>query len=338
MTKTNQYAKCILAVLFIGLLAFGKMTAYAGAAKINVLLIDGQNNHNWAETTPVIKDILEKTGRFKVDVCTSPEAPPKRPGINKDDKNDPSKVDAWEKAVADWENEVAKVKQDNEAAWLNWRPVFSDYDVVVGNYNGQSWPKEVEEDFEKYMREGGGFVVIHAADNAFSKWDEYNKMIGVGGWGGRNQKSGPMLRYRNGEWIRDTSPGGGGTHGKKVSTLVVTHEPDHPIMKGLPEQWMHVTDEIYGKLRGPAENLTVLASSFSDEKDGGTGEQEPGLMVIDYHKGRVFHTIYGHAAKEMEGLGFQITLQRGAEWAATGKVTLPLPKEKLSQTEAITVN
>ena len=82
-------------------------------------------------------------------------------------------------------------------------------------------------------------------------------------------------------------------------------------------------------------NFLSLASSFSDEKDRGTGEQEPGLMVIDYHKGRVFHTIYGHAGKQMLGLGFQITLQRGTEWAATGDVTQPLPKQKLSETEAV---
>ena len=245
---------------------------------------------------------------------------------------------AWQTRVDSWKQEVARAKQENAAKWLKWRPAFSDYDVVVSNYNGQSWPKDVEKEFEKYMRQGGGLVVVHAADNAFSGWEEYNKMMGIGGWGGRNEESGPMLRYRNGQWVHDRSPGRGGTHGKQVAALVVTHEPNHPIMKGLPPQWMHVTDEIYGKMRGPAENLTVLASSFSDEKDQGTGEQEPGLMVIDYHKGRVFHTIYGHAGIQMKGLGFQTTLQRGTEWAATGSVTLPLPKEELSETVAVTVN
>lgn len=79
----------------------------------------------------------------------------------------------------------------------------------------------------------------------------------------------------------------------------------------------------------------MLASSFSDTRDGGTGEVEPGLMVIDYHQGRVFHTIYGHGARQMKGLGFRITLQRGSEWAATGQVSLPLPEKKLSETEAV---
>ena len=326
MVITNQFTKCIAVVLCIGLLMFGNATVNADTAKLNVLLIDGQNNHNWAETSPVIKEILETTGSFKVDVCTSPKGLPKKP------------KEKSGKAMEAWKKEVSQIEKENKTAWLNWRPIFKDYDVIVSNYNGQAWPDEVKKDFEQYMRQGGGLVVIHAADKAFSDWDEYNKMIGVGGWGGRNEKSGPMLRLRDGKWIHDTSPGRGGMHGKQVNTLVVTNEPDHPIMKGLPKQWMHVSDEIYGKLRGPAENLTVLASSFSDEKDRGTGEWEPGLMVIDYHKGRVFHTIYGHAAKQMEGLGFQITLQRGTEWAATGKVTLPLPKQKLSETVAVTVN
>src|SRR5258708_23029395 len=38
------------------------------------------------------------------------------------------------------------------------------------------------------------------------------------------------------------------------------------------------------------------------------------------------HTTLGHDARSMSGLGFQVTLQRGTEWAATGKVTLPAPK------------
>jgi len=338
MTITDHYTKRVLAVLFAGLLVLMTATVHADTVRLNVLLVDGQNNHNWVETSPVIQDSLEKTGRFQVDRCTSPEKLPKKPQLKKEDKDDPSKVAAWQTRMDSWKQDVARAKQENAAKWLKWRPAFSDYDVVVTNYNGQSWPKDVEKEFEKYMRQGGGLVVVHAADNAFSGWEEYNKMIGIGGWGGRNEESGPMLRYRNGQWVHDRSPGRGGMHGKQVAAIVVTHEPNHPIMKGLPPQWMHVSDEIYGKMRGPAENLTVLASSFSDEKDQGTGEQEPSLMVIDYHKGRVFHTIYGHAGKQMKGLGFQTTLQRGTEWAATGSVTLPLPKEELSETVAVTVN
>src|SRR5436309_15614051 len=42
--------------------------------KIRVVLIDGQNNHDWKKTTPLMKKELEETGRFTVDVSTSPPA------------------------------------------------------------------------------------------------------------------------------------------------------------------------------------------------------------------------------------------------------------------------
>ena len=66
------------------------------------------------------------------------------------------------------------------------------------------------------MKNGGGFVSVHAADNSFPEWLEYNKMIGVGGWGGRNDKSGPMIRWRDGKQVLDEK-GGHGTHGAYFS-------------------------------------------------------------------------------------------------------------------------
>ena len=96
-------------------------------------------------------------------------------------------------------------------------------------------------------------------------------------------------------------------------------------MAGLPIKWKHAADELYAKLRGPATNMTILASAFSTLESKGTNENEPMLMVLDYGKGRVFHTTLGHSAAAMASLGFQVTLLRGTEWAATGKVTIPAP-------------
>jgi type 1 glutamine amidotransferase len=78
-------------------------------------------------------------------------------------------------------------------------------------------------------------------------------------------------------------------------------------------------------LRGPAQNVTVLASAYSDPAKGGSGEDEPLLMAISYGKGRVFHTALGHGLEAIKCVGFATTLQRGTEWAATGKVTQPVP-------------
>jgi len=249
--------------------------------KLKALIIDGQNNHNWKATTPVLKHALESSGRFTVDVATTP----------------------------------AKGTE-------GFAPVFKDYNVVVSNYNGARWPKETEKAFIDYVKNGGGFVCVHAANNSFGDWAEYNQVIGLGGWGNRNEKHGPYVTYRDGKIFRDLAKGNGGGHGSQHDFLVTIRETEHPITKGLPTEWLHMKDELYDRLRGPAENMTVLATSFSDKKTGGRGEHEPMMMVVDFGKGRCYHTPMGHDDNSMKCAGFIYTLQRGTEWAATGKVTL----------------
>ncbi|MGH9592735.1 MAG: ThuA domain-containing protein, partial [Bryobacteraceae bacterium] len=116
------------------------------AGTLKALIVDGQNNHEWQKTTPVLKRILEESGRFQVDVATSP---PKGADMS------------------------------------GFHPNFAAYSVVVSNYNGEDWPEDTKKAFESYVRGGGGFVVYHAANNSFPDWKEYNEMIGVGVWGGR---------------------------------------------------------------------------------------------------------------------------------------------------------
>src|SRR5439155_14809332 len=110
-----------------------------------------------------------------------------------------------------------------------------------------------------------------------------------------------------------------------------TRAPAHPIMRGLPAHWMHVKDELYDRLRGPAENVTVLASAFSAKEQSGSGEDEPLLMAVSYGRGRVFHTALGHNngpdISAQKCVGFITTLHRGVEWAATGKVTQKVPAD-----------
>ncbi|MEO1993295.1 MAG: ThuA domain-containing protein, partial [Pirellulales bacterium] len=58
-----------------------------------------------------------------------------------------------------------------------------------------------------------------------------------------------------------------------------------------------------------------------------TKRHEPMIMTIEVGKGRVFHTPMGHETYSMECIGFMNTLQLGTEWAATGKVTIPVPED-----------
>lgn len=259
------------------------------AAPLKVLIVDGQNNHNWKATTPVLKQLLEETGKFAVDVATSPP------------------------------------KGGDMSAF---KPDFKAYAVVVSNYNGEPWPPETKQAFDTFVREGGGFVSYHAADNSFPEWKEYQEMIAVGGWGDRKTETfGSKVRWKDGQSALDSSPGPCGNHGARLPFQVTMRDPSHPIAKGLPDTWLHAGDELYDSLCGPAKELTVIATAHSEPSNKGTGENEPALMAIRYGKGRVFHTTLGHDVAAMRCVGFIATLQRGAEWTATGKVTQKVPKD-----------
>ena len=259
------------------------------AEPLQTLIIDGQNNHDWKGTTPVMKKDLEASGLFAVEVATAPGG------------------DGPELAA--------------------FKPDFAKYKVIVLNYNGALWGEATRKAFEEYVSGGGGLVVVHAADNSFPQWQAFNEMIAVGGWNGRADKSGAYLRWKDGKQVLDTQPGAVGHHGAQHEYVLETRAPKHPIMEGLPAKWLHASDELYDFMRGPAKNATILATAFADTKQGGSGEHEAQLLVVSYGKGRVFHTMIGHGPEAMKCVGFITTLLRGTEWAATGKVTQKVPAD-----------
>ena len=65
----------------------------------------------------------------------------------------------------------------------------------------------------------------------------------------------------------------------------------------------------------------ILETAYSAEETGGTDVHEPMIWIIPYGEYRMFTTVMGHAPYSMACTGFITTVQRGSEWAATGKVT-----------------
>ncbi len=254
--------------------------------KIDVMLLTGHTDkhHSWETMSECITDILAEQPTFDTDIVKMPES---------------------------GEGE--------------FNPNFSDYDVVIININDATWSDETKLNFENYVKSGGGVVIVHEANNAFPEWKEYNRIIGLGGWGGRDEKDGPYYYWQDGEYIFDNTPGKGGSHGRRVPFEINVRNTEHPITKGLPTNWSHIDDELYSNLRGPAENIEVLATAYSDSQSGGSGKEEPILFTVSYGKGRIFHSVLGHTRKDFStavrsNRGFQVTLSRGVEWAATGEV------------------
>ena len=302
------------------------MNAQKSKNPIKVLIIDGQNTHeDWPKNTYILKQYLEETGLFDVAVARTHFTWKGEEFLEK------YKINGMEPTIA-----VEEPTTDP-----NFNPDFSQYDVVVANYGWKTapWPQKTKKAFESFVKNGGGLVVFHAANNAFPEWKAYNEMTGIGGWGDRTEKDGPYVYYdKNGKEIRDNSPGAGGAHGEQYEYVVAIQNHNHPITKGMPTKWLHTKDELYNSLRGPAKNMTVLATSYDKPEKGGSGKNEPVMFTIDYGKGKVFHTVLGHAAYSIACIGFKTSFLRGTEWVATGKVTQKVPENFPSEDTSKSLN
>lgn len=303
----------LVLLTFCGLNASGQNSKRAPL--LHALIVDGQNNHTqWPKITFMMKRYLEESGKFTVDVRRTYYT------WQGDEFLSPYAVAGLPPTRA-----LPKARMDS-----SFHPDFSAYDVVICNFgwNAAPWSDETQADFERFIKAGGGLVVVHAASNSFPMWPAYNRMIGLGGWGDRTEKDGPYVYYdQQGKLVHNPEPGRAGSHGAQAEFLITVRKSNHPITKGMPMHWMHSKDELYDRLRGPAKHMEVLATAFSPGSNKGTDRNEPMLMAIRFGKGRIFHTALGHADYSAECVGFITTLQRGAQWAATGKVDIPIPPD-----------
>ena len=267
-------ARCRLALLACITVLFTGMTAAAqqSPAKLRVLIFSGQNNHDWRKTTPVLKQILTNGG-FEVDVSEHPE------------QCNAVTFGPFDCIVSNWNN------------WNN----FGRAKVGVSE-----WPEQTRKDFLDFVRNGHGFVVVHAGGASFLEWPEFQKLIG-------------------GTWGKTTG------HGHIHAFEVKFADPAHPITKGLAP--FTTTDELWHRMAIQPEKK-ILATAFSAKEQGGSGQDEPVAMTTEFGRGRCFNLVLGHDVKAMENAGFQELLVRGVQWAATGKVVAyvgptmdSLPKE-----------
>ena len=184
---------------------------------MKALLLNGQSHHGWLASSPLVKKILEQTGLFSVDVMT---------------------------------------RGPKGSDMTGFRPEFDGYDLVVLDDGGDPWSESTNEAFLKYISAGGGLALFHHSCQLFPQWPEFNEIMGVGGWGRRTEKAGPRLYWRDGIVVRDHGPGNAGDHIDWLENQIDTREPDHPITRGLPEKWLHTSDELYFNLRGPGRTST----------------------------------------------------------------------------------
>lgn len=286
--------KILVSVFCISLIVFNNSAfCQKKTDKIDVLIVDGFSNHDWKQTSLVVKTILEKTGLFNVSISTTPS-------------------------------------ESNSKDWDRWNPKFKKFDVIIQNTNNVHnkefrWPKRIEKKLEHYMKSGGGLYILHSANNAFPKWTAYNLMIGLG-W--RHVNEGDAIQIdTNGEIIIIPIGEGKSTFHGPRNDEVINVLTNHPINSGYPKAWKTPNMELYKYARGPAKNLTVL--SYAQEKE--TGINWPVEWVVSYGKGKVYNSSFGHLWKgetfpdSYKCVGFQTTLIRALEWLARGEVTYPVP-------------
>ncbi len=275
------------------------MQIHASAA-IKLLIVDGFSNHNWRLNTELIRGILMPTGLFEISVSTSPP-------------------------------------RADSPGWDDWRPDFAKYDVVIQTCNdinkGPSWPQQVKDDFERFVREGGGVFIYHSANNAFVDWDAYNRIIGLG-W--RAADKGVALTIGEDESVIRIPAGVGGHtgHGKRLDS-VITRLGHHPIHQGLPRKWKTPDIEIYHYARGPAEQVEVLSYTMDPE----TNMRWPIEWTVSCGKGRVYTATYGHVWKgdvqpgRLRCAGVQTLMTRALLWLARVDEFPPVPDDFPVETE-----
>jgi type 1 glutamine amidotransferase len=176
------------------------------------------------------------------------------------------------------------------------------YDALLSNWNSWPendlrWPAAAEKGLLRFVHEGGGLVFFHSSTSAFYTWPEFKQISTAA-------------------WIMDST-----WHGPVSQVKVSILNREHPVTSGITD--FYIMDELWINA-GQNEVFKILATAADTEEN--TGEQ-PAIFVGNYGKGRIFHTILGHNETSLRNEGFQMLILRAAEWASTGRVSIPVSEQ-----------
>lgn len=259
--------------------------------RLKVLIISGRNSyeHDWTGVNNMLRTLMQDSGRFDV-----------------------------------------RVTEDFDHGDL---ATLKAYDVVLLNYSSrwnyadptqQIWSPQAFRALYDYVREGGGLVAYHSSFTWGRDIPEYKRLVGA------------VMEPRT---SRRSPPGAFPVH-------IVDRA--HPITAGMREYVWTYNDDMYVNMAfDPAAKIRVLAtahdsaasydsrlagpkypaSAYTPEKlkaMQGIDADHPQVWTADYGKGRVFSITLGHDEVSLHFAGLKTLMLRGTEWAATGKVSLPV--------------
>lgn len=140
-----------------------------------------------------------------------------------------------------------------------------------------------QKQIENYIKNGGGFIGIHAAADTEYEWPWYGKLVGA--------------------YFESHPPG-------TPSAIITTLDPENPITNHLPKTW-EIEDEWYNFTFQNDSIQSLLNLEETSYKGGKNGEWHPITWFHDYDGGRSFYTGMGHKAATYNDIRFIELLQKG---------------------------
>ena len=248
--------------------AFDRYADVATSEKpIRVLILTGANNHAWKETTTAIQAIFATAPRYVVTVHEHP----------------------WEMKPADLAN--------YDLLFSNWNT----FGLNDDQKHSHEWNASMRQAFLDWIKNGGGFFVLHAGGCLFYDWADFQALTG-------------------GAWEKETF------HPKRQRFVVHLADAKHPAMRGLSD--FETFDEPWQRIANRNPNRHVLATGVIPREQGGSGETEPFAFTTELGQGRCFNLVLGHDVEALSNPICRALILRGAEWAATGMALGKAQREK----------